>query len=216
MESNFKLVMGAAVVGMFLGVAGLIFAVVSKKQADELRQDFSLVQDLKAKLEEVENSSSGISAGATRIKREVDSLRNGTQDALDRVSAELTRVRKDLNESLALAQTLQERLLGLEQRPPEPAPEPEPVAVAEVPEVRENAAPAPPAPRVEAETVTPVTEAAPPETGGEAQVYVIRSGDTLSAVARNYGISLEELLNANADVDPRRLQVGQEIRIPAR
>lgn len=207
MEGNVKLVMVAAIVGVLLGISGLVFAVVSKKQADELRRDFSLVEDLVGKIQKVEDSSSGITAGATRIRREVDSLRDGTQDALDRVSAELTRVRGDLNESLALARSLQDRLLGLE-RQPEPAPEsaletesaPEPAPVDATP----------PAPAGDTSALA-MAEAVEKE-----EVYVIRSGDTLTAVSSGHGIPLDRLLEANPDVDPRRLQVGQKIRIPAR
>src|SRR5690606_17282025 len=152
------------------------------------------------KIQRVEDSSSGISAGATRIRREVDSLRDGTQDALDRVSAELTRVRGDLNESLALARGLQERLLGLEKQPePEPEPEPEVLpAVDPVPDASGGAAPS------------------AAENSGQGEFYVLRGGDTLSAVASSHGVSLSRLMDANPGVDPLRLQVGQKIRIPAR
>lgn len=201
--------MGAAVVGMLLGIAGLVFGVVSKNQADELRRDFSLVQDLVEKIQKVEDSSSGISAGATRIRREVDSLRDGTQDALDRVSAELTRVRGDLNESLAMARGLQEKLMGLEKQPePEPEPEPEPVAAPTEPTTAESAV----------ASGSAADERVNGDSGAvaEEEFYVIRGGDTLSAVASSHGVNLDRLMEANSGVDPLRLQVGQKIRIPAR
>lgn len=48
------------------------------------------------------------------------------------------------------------------------------------------------------------------------QIYVVRSGDTLSKVARAYGISPEEIANANQISDPNRLVVGQTFVIPIR
>ena len=46
-------------------------------------------------------------------------------------------------------------------------------------------------------------------------LYTIRSGDTFFSLARRFGITLQALLSANPGVDPNRLQVGQQICIPA-
>jgi nucleoid-associated protein YgaU len=48
-----------------------------------------------------------------------------------------------------------------------------------------------------------------------AQVYVIKSKDTLSKVAKMFGITLAELLAANPDIkNPDRIALGQQIIIP--
>lgn len=52
-------------------------------------------------------------------------------------------------------------------------------------------------------------------TATSASVYSIKSGDNLAKIAKNKGISLQALLDANPGVDPVRLQIGQEISIPA-
>lgn len=44
--------------------------------------------------------------------------------------------------------------------------------------------------------------------------YVIRSGDTVRAIAASFGVSASELLRINPDLNPRNLQVGQIICIP--
>jgi len=44
--------------------------------------------------------------------------------------------------------------------------------------------------------------------------YVVRAGDTLHTIAKQYGIAAETLQKANAIQDPRRLQIGQELVIP--
>lgn len=58
-------------------------------------------------------------------------------------------------------------------------------------------------PRVQAPTVGMVT-------------YIVREGDTLSAIAEEFGVSLDALIEANKDrlKDPNQLRVGQELRIP--
>jgi membrane-bound lytic murein transglycosylase D len=45
--------------------------------------------------------------------------------------------------------------------------------------------------------------------------YTIRSGDTLSALARHYDVSVELLQGTNPGLSPRYLKIGQELRIPA-
>ncbi len=66
-------------------------------------------------------------------------------------------------------------------------------------------------------TVSPSAEPSPqPEPSAEMTIYVVRKGDTLIAIARAYGITLAALRAANPEVsDPRKLQIGQKLRIPA-
>jgi len=39
--------------------------------------------------------------------------------------------------------------------------------------------------------------------------YTVRTGDTLSSIARSVGVTLSELRSLNPNVDPRFLRVGQ-------
>lgn len=47
------------------------------------------------------------------------------------------------------------------------------------------------------------------------RLHEIQPGETLSRIARRYGVSLQAILEANPGVDPHRLRVGQKIRVPA-
>ncbi len=49
---------------------------------------------------------------------------------------------------------------------------------------------------------------------GKASSYSIRSGDTLSSIARRYGITATAITRANGISDPNSLTVGQKINIP--
>lgn len=46
--------------------------------------------------------------------------------------------------------------------------------------------------------------------------YIVKAGDTLSAIARAHGISLNDILDANPGLreNPDRINVGQEIELP--
>jgi LysM repeat protein len=45
-------------------------------------------------------------------------------------------------------------------------------------------------------------------------IHTVQAGDTLIGIAEQYGISVEALQEANDILDPRRLQIGQELVIP--
>lgn len=45
----------------------------------------------------------------------------------------------------------------------------------------------------------------------ETKVYTVEEGDSLWAISQNNNISVEDLERANPDVDPKRLQIGQQL-----
>ncbi|MDE2990494.1 MAG: LysM domain-containing protein [Chloroflexota bacterium] len=61
-------------------------------------------------------------------------------------------------------------------------------------------------------TATPVARPTPTPTPF---VYTVQAGDTLSAIAGRFGLTVEELVQANRLVDPDSLQIGQQITIPS-
>ena len=63
-------------------------------------------------------------------------------------------------------------------------------------------------PEAEAATATPTTT---PTAEG---VYIVQEGDHPSSIAEQFGISPEELMEANGITDPTSLKVGQELIIP--
>lgn len=48
-----------------------------------------------------------------------------------------------------------------------------------------------------------------------AGLYIVRSGDTLSALAEQYGTTVDAILAANGLSDPNSLQIGQALIIPS-
>jgi LysM repeat protein len=66
-------------------------------------------------------------------------------------------------------------------------------------------------------SVAPSDEPSPtPVPAPTAQSYVIKEGDTLSKIARRFGVSLDALLAANQDTikDPNKIAIGDAIIIP--
>lgn len=48
-----------------------------------------------------------------------------------------------------------------------------------------------------------------------ARIHIVKAGETLSSISRRYGVSLQRLMEANPQVNPLRMQVGQELKIPS-
>ena len=56
----------------------------------------------------------------------------------------------------------------------------------------------------------------PAEIGGrhdKTVTYTVKKGDTLSAIARRYGVSVREIAKENGIKDPDRIYAGQKLRI---
>ena len=51
------------------------------------------------------------------------------------------------------------------------------------------------------------------EAMGTKKYYTVKSGDTLTAIARTYGISVKNLVNLNGIANPNRIYTGQKIRV---
>lgn len=74
-----------------------------------------------------------------------------------------------------------------------------------------NATPVVSAPPV----VTPPPMATPPPPPvAEMQEYTIVKGDLIATIAKNNHVSSKAILDANPGVDPKKLKVGQKIKIP--
>lgn len=63
--------------------------------------------------------------------------------------------------------------------------------------------------------VIPTGSGAPPEPPGGGQViYVVRTGDTLFAIAQRFGVSMMSIAQTNGIINPSLIYVGQQLVIP--
>ena len=60
----------------------------------------------------------------------------------------------------------------------------------------------------------PAQTTAPPSP--TARTHTVQKGDTYYSIARRHGISTSSLQAANPGVDPRRLRIGQQLKLPSR
>jgi LysM repeat protein len=69
-------------------------------------------------------------------------------------------------------------------------------------------------------TVAPPVDPVPPVSAEpapavETKVHVVQKGEMLATIAKKYGVSLRAIEEANPNVDPLKLQIGQKLEIPA-
>lgn len=74
-------------------------------------------------------------------------------------------------------------------------------------------------PGIDPELITIGQEINIPEgnNGGESpssKTHTVRDGETLSTIAKQYGVTLEALKEANPNINPEIIVVGQRINIP--
>ena len=50
-------------------------------------------------------------------------------------------------------------------------------------------------------------------TGGSMLPYVVQAGDTLSAIAKKYNVTMEQLIKWNDIKNPDMITVGQQLKI---
>lgn len=73
-----------------------------------------------------------------------------------------------------------------------------------------------PAPSTPAKPTTPPPAAPPASSAGAATSYTVQSGDTLYAIARKFGVTVDAIVAVNKISDPNRIKPGQVLNIPVK
>jgi len=164
---------------------------LDRKVQDELERSQQIVEELRFAISRNEN----------RIRSNTQTLET-TRKVASQLIDSLTEQREALE---GYSSQLQQLALLVEGETPTPAATartapraPGQQEVAEGTEVVE----------VAEQTESPPTEAEP------VRQYEVRSGDTLSQIARRTGFSVPELLDANPEIDPNLIRVGQTLNLP--
>ena len=61
----------------------------------------------------------------------------------------------------------------------------------------------------------PTVEVVPTEQPPQDQIHTVQPGDTLFAIASQYGVTIDSIVTANNIVNVNQLEVGQQLLIPA-
>jgi LysM repeat protein len=206
------------VIGMILGVVGMYMAAQATNALDRYKAELANAPDttgeqlrtLERQIASVQSSIEGVEerlgtiggqqVGLQRADRE---MREQTQRAFEGVSREVSANRSQLNETTAKLEELMTKLSsGTYGR----------AATSSTASVSQSAS---------SSAGSTASGSSASSGGSDAPtvpegVHVVQSGDTLSSIAKQYGVTLGEIMAANPTVDSRRMQIGQQIVIPAR
>lgn len=66
------------------------------------------------------------------------------------------------------------------------------------------------------DTNAPVEPVKPPSTSND-KIHIVKKGETLSAISKRYGVSIDELMNANKFIkNPNKIYIGDRLTIPTK
>ncbi|NBB77944.1 MAG: LysM peptidoglycan-binding domain-containing protein [Verrucomicrobia bacterium] len=200
-----------ALLAIVLGGAGLYFGMNASQQlsplTDSVDAGTSAAARLEKQLSSIETRLAEIGASSDELTKTVERLRIYGSQNEQAVKKVASAARSNRQEIVNLAEKMKELAGSL--------PSGESAASA-----TENTSPA----ASENDPGSDGSGARPALTGAAsgsesdnqdgATTYRIQAGDTFAKIAAQLGIRLNALLDANPDVDTRRLQIGQEIRLP--
>jgi LysM repeat protein len=66
------------------------------------------------------------------------------------------------------------------------------------------------------ETVKPAVKTTPAIAKDGGEIYTVKKGDNPVAIARKFHVNYDELLKLNKIEDPKKLKIGQKLKIPAK
>ncbi|MGB0335094.1 MAG: LysM peptidoglycan-binding domain-containing protein [Opitutales bacterium] len=181
-----------AMLAFVLGGAGLYFGISAKQQITPLTasvdEGTSSSARLEKRLSSLETQLTELSTELGRLKGSVQRAGRETSQALRDASTSKQTATANREELIKLATAMQELVNSRG--------------------VSSGGTRSPAAPSISADGGTTSSGNA------SASVYTIRSGDTFGKIAAENGVSLDAILDANPDADPRRLRIGQEINLP--
>lgn len=205
------------VIGMILGVAGMYMAAQATNALNAYKAEVANKPDasvekfdsvdkqltgLKSQISSIEERLGTIGGQQVTLQRTDREMREQTQTAFERVSREVSANRSQINEATTKLEELMTKLAsGGYGRSTA-------TSTASVAQSGSSSASG----GGSGSTATGGS-AAPSVPEG---VHLVQSGDTLSSIAKQYGVTLAALMAANPTVDSRRMQIGQQIVIPER
>ena len=178
--------------GLILGATGIILALMARGDLSEFRDELNSGPDplpgLQVELDALKDNLAALDRDLAISNSRLETIVNQTQRAFEDVMREVKANRVEINKNGKLLGEMGQRIFSLENEKSGPGP------------IRtQSAAPS-----------APSTPAEKPADG----YHIIESGDSFDKLAKQYGTTIEAFMNSNPGLDPRRLQIGQQVKIP--
>lgn len=182
---------------------------------EQLRE--ARIQRLEASLSQLQSEVDGVGTSVNTVAMQSDQLSRAT----DARGADAVALRRDLNQISARLDELEKRLDQIPGTLQASLAQEHKSIVTEVnralaeSDKRINTQLNELSKKVRSSSRSASTAAAAPTGSGRYYEHVVASGETLSEIARAYGVSLQSILQENRISDPAKIRVNQKLFIPA-
>lgn len=187
-----------------LAVISLILGILSLRSISAMKEQMGDVGNFAARLDSIETSSRKASSDSEKAVSRIATVTSDAQRSFDNVAKELATLRTAVNRVTIESKELSEKVNATGGRStssaarPAPKPSSTPVATS----------------TASTPTSSPTTASAPVQELSPDGTYTIKAGDTFARLSGRFGVSVQDIEQANPGVDPRRLRIGQSINIP--
>lgn len=212
--------------GLLLGGAALYFSLTGTGQTSDAQNK---LETITAKAEGLETRLRDIEAKYQAMDSDLKALQGRTSQIESEINKEFREIAGEINLNRDMIETSSDKLtelintLNREGRPTASRPTPSQPSASQptgsAPSMASNntqpdaSSPAERLPLASGPASDPSD--GPVVIGQQTSLHTIREGDTFSKLSKQYDVSVAAILAANPDVDPRRLAIGQKIKIPA-
>jgi len=181
---------------LFIGIAAVIIAVIGVwlgwlgfSKANELESRLAEISGAAESVSSLESTVNDNSEMLRKAAGKISSIESSLSTVTGAVEKDVADVKRSMRSLAMQAGTALKKVEALEERGVAAAPEP-----------------------VRSAPVT--TGKGEPSVPADSTTHTIASGDTYGKLSVKYKVSVNDLLDANPGVDPRRLRIGQKIVIP--
>lgn len=186
-ESKIPLIL--AIAAFVLGGLSFVFAMNTKKTLDRHKE--AIAATVQEAVDKASRAAADVqTAGGS--SDEIASLKTDFEEFKTQLKAAYQEIRTSQQQIVSNAQTVNGRLARLEGR-------------------KTNTGTQQQGPDTGRPANDTGTTATAQTSGGK---YKVQAGDNPSKIAKKLGIPVNDLLNANPGLDPRKLRVGQELNVP--
>lgn len=186
-SSSPKRINWLAIVAIVMGAAGFIYGFSAKRSISAVLKGSEQIASGKGKLSALEDQIKSIEGRLINVGAETVQIRKQIRSVRDQTQNGFDSINKEVRTNTAQINSLKD---GTARR------------------TRRAASTVSTSTYQQQSAASSVTEA--PSTG----YHVIQPGDTIGKLARQYGITINAIFADNPGINPRRLQIGQRIKIP--
>lgn len=197
-DASSKTPLFVGIAAVILALTGVILGWMGFSKASALEDQIALISNAADSISEMKASVDSNSETLRRAAGKITSIERGLESVSVGVRKDISDVKKSMRTLAIQAGTALKKVEALEKSG----------LIAAAPAPRTSAKPS------SSSGGTKSTGAESPASLDGSRTHKIQSGDTYQKLSARYQVSVNDLIDANPGVDPRRLKIGQPIVVP--